>query len=148
VTRARARGFTLLEVAIVLAISAIAALLVLPQWLPPSDPLLEPDAEISGWLADARQQAIAARQTVTVYVDTRAARVRMDTSAASGAAAWREGDLPRHVLAAIEPPGARARFAFRPTGAAVGDTLRVRTRDGMRQLTVDRWSGEVQHVAP
>lgn len=146
-TRAR-RGFTLLEISIVLAISAIAALLVFPQWVDRGDAILEPPAQMATWLISARQQAIAARQTVTVIVDARAARLHMDTSGSSGSGEWRSGELSRDMIAAFEPPGTRHTFTFRATGAARGDTVHMRTRDGPWQLTIDRWNGEVLHVAP
>lgn len=142
------RGFTLLEVSMVLAISAIAALLVFPLWTDRRDAVLEPPAQVAALLADARQQAIGARQTVTMVLDARLARVRMDTSGSSGSGEWRSGELSRDLIAAFQPPGARYAFTFRATGAACGDTMHVRARDGMWRLTIDRWNGEVQYVAP
>lgn len=142
------RGFTLLEVSIVLAISAIAALLVMPQWVDRDDDPVEPPAQVASWLAAARQQAIDARQTVTLHIDARAARVQIDTSGPSGGGVWRSDVLSRELIGAFDPPGARYTFTFRATGAAHGDTIRLRARDGRWHLTIDRWNGEVQRVAP
>jgi len=147
-TRTARRGFTLLEIAVVLAISTIAALLVFPQWAERSEAPMAPPAQVAAWLVEARQQAIGARQTVTVHLDARAAQVQMDTSGASGSGIWLREPLSRELSSAFEPPDARYTFAFRPTGAAQGDTVRVRTSDGLWRLAIDRWNGEVQYVAP
>lgn len=147
-TRTARRGFTLLEIAVVLGISTIAALLVFPQWAEQREAPMAPPAQVAAWLAEARQQAIGARQTVTVHLDARAAQVQMDTSGASGSGVWLREPLSRELSSAFEPPSARLAFEFRATGAARGDTVRVRTSDGIWRLTIDRWSGEVQYVAP
>jgi len=146
--RTARRGFTLLEISIVLAISAIAALLVFPQWVDRDDAPLEPPAQVARWLAEARQQAIGARQTVTLHLDARAARVQIDTSGSSGGGLWRSDVLSRELIGAFDSPDARYSFAFRATGAARGDTIRLRAPDGAWHLTIDRWNGEVQRVAP
>lgn len=147
VQRAGRRGFTLIELSVVLAIVAITALLVTPMWWP--DEASEPDAaaELASVLEAARDQARRARQVVTVRIDGALGALTIDTSGSAGRDRWRDASLPDATRGTLEPLETRATFVFRPSGATEGDTLRVRTPNGVVRLSVDTWSGEVQRVA-
>jgi len=107
-TRARP-GFTLLEVAVVLAITVIGGLLVLPRWNRPlatdaagADALFDGDAPgtlLARTLLLARGHAIATRQVVTVRFDVANRTMRAEVLAATGAG-LRTATRARHVVEA------------------------------------------------
>jgi len=147
----RRRGFTLLETAIVLAITAVGALLVLPTWpsaLAPDAPRdASPGAELAAALADARRHAIAARQLVMVRVDVSHQRVRVDTAGTHGRGVWRDGPLPLSADESLVTADTVALYVFRPTGAAQGRPMSIRHASGWTIVAIDPWSGEVRRVA-
>jgi prepilin-type N-terminal cleavage/methylation domain-containing protein len=146
-TRRARRGFTLLETGVVLAITALAALLVLPIWLGAERSAISADEEpFTSLLDGARRQAHLARQRVTVTVDMALQLVQVDTSGTNGDGTWQRFSLDRETLTQVDATVARATFTFRANGSAHGDSLRVRTADGWHWLTVDPWSGEVRHA--
>lgn len=138
------RGFTLLELSVVVALVAIAALLVTPQWWPADAEPADVAETLRTQLEEARAQARRARQLVTVRLDATLGRLTIDTSGTAGGARWRDLPLPEASRGTFEPSDARATFVFRPTGAAFGDSVRVRTPGGAVWLSVDPWSGEVR----
>jgi hypothetical protein len=81
---------------------------------------------------------------VTVRVDAALGRLTVDTSGTSGRDRWRDVPLPEASRGTFEPADLRATFVFRPTGATTGDSVRVRTPEGLMSLSVDTWSGEVR----
>ena len=137
-------GYTLLELSVVVALVAIAALLVTPQWWPADAEPADAAETLRTQLEEARDQARRARQVVTVRVDAALGRLTVDTSGTSGRDRWRDVPLPDASRGAFEPADLRATFVFRPTGAATGDSVRVRTAQGVVRLSVDAWSGEVR----
>ncbi|HKS06008.1 MAG TPA: prepilin-type N-terminal cleavage/methylation domain-containing protein [Gemmatimonadaceae bacterium] len=140
--RAR-RGFTLWEMSIVLAISAVAALLVIPAWsnLGENQP---PEAGnmITSLLRDARRVAIANRQTVVVRVDPVSGMFRVDTAGAAGTGLYSDGTLTVNAWESLETDLARLTFVFRPTGAAWGDSVLVRGAEQTIVVSLNPWTGE------
>ncbi len=139
--RAR-RGFTLWEMTIVLAIMAVTALLVAPQWARLGDaPAAVTGQPILDALRDARRLAITAHQVVALRIDPSSGRYRVDTSGVAGTGLYFEGSLELGALESMESEQPRVQFIFRPTGATYGDTVRVRSANGSVLIAVDPWSG-------
>lgn len=144
------RGFTLLETAIVLAITAIGALLVLPLWptalrAPAADDT--PGGAIAQTLSAARQQAIGARQDVLVYVDVRQQRLRMDTVSVHGRGVWQQRPLPLAPNELLVTSDTTALVHFHSSGAAQSTPMALRHAAGWLSIVIDPWSGEVIRVA-
>lgn len=144
---ARRAGFTLLETAIVLAITFIGAMLVLPQWplasMPGAEAAIETGAPLARALMTARRQAISARQVVTVHIDPTRRTLRVDTAGTSGRGTWQDEALPLGEGESTDPSDSLATFTFRPSGAAHGRRLRLRHPGGWVEFSVDPWHGEV-----
>lgn len=143
------RGLTLLETAIVLAITAIGALLVLPLWpsaLRDPEPDGTPGSLLTLALRDARQHAVRERQDVVVYLDVRQQQLRMDTIGTSGRGVWREEALPLAANELLVTRDTAAVVRFRASGAAQGAPLSLRHASGWLSIELDPWSGEVTRV--
>lgn len=151
VARRDRRGFTLLETAIVLAITAIGALLVLPQW--PSALTTDrqtdeaPGASLARELAAARRHAIASRQQVDVRLDVLRSRLRADTAGAYGRGVWRDTVLPLDAGEMLVTNDTAMLVRFLPSGASQSGRMTLRHPYGWVAITVDPWSGEVHRVA-
>jgi len=147
----RRRGFTLLETAIVLAITAIGALLVMPRWPAATSSDVMTDgtsgAALSTALREARQHAIAKRQLVVVHLDAEQQRMRVDTAGPDGRGVWRDTVLPLAPDEMLVTADTVALYVFHPTGAAQGRPVALRHASGWLDLRVDPWNGEVMRVA-
>ena len=147
----RRRGFTLLETAIVLAITAIGALLVLPMWPAATSSDVRTDGSPGGALAtalsDARRHAIAKRQLVAVHLDVEHQRMRVDTTGTDGRGVWLDTVLPLAPDETLVTADTVAMYVFHPTGAAQGRPMALRHASGWLDLRVDPWTGEVMRVA-
>ena len=140
-TRAR-RGFTLWEMTIVVAIMAVTALLVLPQWTRLGNaPTAATGQPILDALRDARRLAITAHQVVALRIDPVSGRYRVDTSGVAGTGLYFEGTLGFGALESMESDQPRLQFVFRSTGATFGDTVIVRSANESVLIAVDPWSG-------
>jgi prepilin-type N-terminal cleavage/methylation domain-containing protein len=136
-------GFTLWEMSIVLAISAVAAMLVIPAWsnLGENQP---PEAGnmITSLLRDARRVAISNRQTVVVRVDPVSGMFRVDTTGTAGTGLYGDGTLTVNAWESLETDLVRLTFVFRPTGAAWGDSVLVRGAEQTIVVSLNPWTGE------
>jgi len=141
VKRARG-GFTLWEMAIVLAVMAIAAVLVAPAItrLGESPPPRIADAVLA-LLRDARKAAIDRNATVTLRLDPVSGRYRADTTGVAGTGLLAEGTLALGATETLVTDRARLVYLFRPTGAAFADTVLVRGAGKTVLVSVDPWSG-------
>lgn len=136
------RGFTLWEIAMVLAIMAVTAAIVVPQWTRFGDESEHaPGQVVLNALRDARRLAIESRQIVALRLDPLSGVYQVDTSGVAGSGVFFEGQLELGALESIESDLARVQFVFRPTGATFGDTLTFRTSSGTVMIAVDPWSG-------
>ncbi|GAB1342069.1 pilus assembly FimT family protein [Gemmatimonas sp.] len=148
------RGFTLLETAIVLAITVIGGLLVLPQWnaartgpagvSTAANANEAPGASLAGALLEARQRAILHRQVVTVRMNRELALIRIDTTGGNGTGLWAELPLQLEDGVTLETRDPITLVEFQPSGSAISDSLPIRSRAGWSALVVDAWSGEVR----
>lgn len=145
------RGFTLLETAIVLAVTAIGALLVLPLWPSASgrDSLSDaaPGDALVAALSSARTQAIRARQITIVRMDPFRQHLRIDTMGPDGRGVWRDTVLPLAPDELLVTADTAALILFRPTGAAESRPMALRHASGWITVRVDAWNGEVTRVA-
>lgn len=147
----RRRGFTLLETAIVLAVTAIGALLVLPLWpsasgrSPGSDEA--PAAALTAALSGARSQAIRARQVVIVRIDPFRQHLRIDTVGANGRGVWRDTVLPLLADEMLVTADTADVVRFHPTGAAESRPMALRHATGWITMRIDPWDGEVTRAA-
>lgn len=141
--RAR-RGFTLWEMSIVLAITALVAAVVIPAMVGPqfgNDPVPQVGDEIVGLLRDARRAAIDYDQVVTVRVDPTSGNFQVDTTGAYGTGMYSNGQLSLGAYESLVTDLPRLVYVFRPTGAAFGDSVGVRGANGAATVFVDPWSG-------
>ena len=139
--RAR-RGFTLLEMSITLAVMAVASLLVVPAIvdLGQVPPRRTADALI-GLLQASRDAAISRNITVTLIVDPVTGKYRIDSIGMFGRGPVTEGELDLGSTERLETDLARLQYTFRPTGAAQGDSVRVRGVDSAVVVSIDPWNG-------
>jgi prepilin-type N-terminal cleavage/methylation domain-containing protein len=137
------RGFTLWELVLVLTLLGVMAGVTLPaftglgmaQETQPADAVLH-------LLRDARRLAIARGSEVSVLLDPASRRYRVDTTGLTGG----RGTLVDTTLVlasgtTLAADSARVRFRFLATGAAIADTLRIRTNGKQLTVTVDPWEG-------
>ncbi|WP_158238341.1 MULTISPECIES: GspH/FimT family pseudopilin [Luteimonas] len=146
----RGRGFTLLEVLVVVAIMGMAATAVMLT-LPDDDATLYRQADDFGRrLQHARDEAILGGRTIQVSVDAAGYRFsRRDfgqwlpfDEGPFGATAWDAG-----VEAALPPRQPRLGFRFGPTGDGDAQTLRLVRGDARVDISVEP-AGSVRIHAP
>jgi len=138
----RRAGFTLLEMAIVLAVMAIASLLVAPalaRFGTESPPRSED--RLLTLLADARKAAITHGAQATLRLDPTSGAYRADTTTTMGTGVLGEGVLDLAMEERLVTPLPRLTFVFKPTGAAFADTVVVRGTTSSVLVGVDPWSG-------
>ncbi len=135
-------GFTLLEMAIVLAIMAVSAMLVAPalsrmgQGKPPAI-----GDDVIKLLNDARTIAITRNETVTLRLDPVSGRYRADTAGISGSGELGEGTMTLGAQETLVTDLPRLVYVFHPTGSAFADSVLVRGAGAARLVTVDPWNG-------
>jgi prepilin-type N-terminal cleavage/methylation domain-containing protein len=141
VTRSR-RGFTLVEMAIVLAIMLIAGGLVVPALvdLGRTPQRRTADALLS-LLNASRKLAIAHNVTVTVALDPKSGDYRIDSTGYYGAGLVVQSQIDLLGMESMATDAPRLNYTFKPTGAAMGDTVRIRGADSSVVIGVDPWSG-------
>jgi prepilin-type N-terminal cleavage/methylation domain-containing protein len=139
--RAR-RGFTLLEMGIVLAIMAVSAMLVAPalsrmgQGKPPAV-----GDDVMKLLTDARKIAIERNETVTLRLDPVSGRYRADTIGIAGSGELGEGTMVLGAQETLVTDLPRLVYVFHPTGSAFADSVLVRGAGVSALVYVDPWSG-------
>ena len=146
-TRTR-RGFTLLEMGIVLAIMAVSAILVAPAFgrIGQNKPPLTGDAMLK-LLHDSRQIAIERNETVTLRIDPTSGRYRADTVGVSGVGELGEGTLTLGAQETMVTDLLRLTYVFHPTGSAFADTVLVRGGTTAVLVSVDPWNGVAYALA-
>jgi prepilin-type N-terminal cleavage/methylation domain-containing protein len=142
------RGFTLIEMAIVLAIMAVTAMLVAPALsrMGQGKPAGVGD-DVVKLLHDARMIAITRNETVTLRLDPASGRYRADTVGIAGSGELGEGTMTLDARETLETSLPRLVYVFHPTGSAFADTVLVRGAGGAALVSVDAWNG-VAYAAP
>jgi Tfp pilus assembly protein FimT len=136
------RGFTLWEITIVFALVALGAALVIPSWVDfGENPSAAPGDAVVALLRDARKLAIEQSQTVAVRIDPSTLYFRVDTTGANGTGLYADGTIEMSTYETLETDRRRLSYYFRPTGAALGDTVAVRGGAYAVTVAVDPWSG-------
>jgi general secretion pathway protein H len=146
------RGYSLMELVVVLAILAVAALLVGPAVGRTVNDVRgrAEAAAVSAFLRGAREQAVVRRHTLEVILDSDAHTLLLRRPAREG-----QVDVPARrtfsALLRIEGGPASAGVAFLPHGMSSGGRVTVDAPGGRRHLiTVDALTGRVttQRVSP
>ena len=141
-SRRRRRGFTLLEMGIVLAVMAVSAMLVAPalarmgQGRPP-----QVGEDVVKLLNDARKIAIERNETVTLRLDPVSGRYRADTVGVAGSGELGEGAMTFGAQETLVTDLPRLVYVFHPTGSTFADTVLVRGAGASALVSVDRWNG-------
>jgi general secretion pathway protein H len=136
------RGFTLVEVVVVLVILAVTAAAVAPALLSPAPRGPEAAAaEVVRLLSSARRLAVDRAQPVSLALNPTAGTWRAVAEPAGDSLGAGTLALPEGVTLTAEGP---ARFVFHPMGGATGGWLTL--SDGARtaRVQVDRWTGEAR----
>ncbi len=140
-----ARGFTLLELIVTLAVLALAAAVVTPAVGRGAD-TLRARAEVAGFAATlrhAREQAIHAQRTHRVTIDAEGHRMAIVVPAAGEEAARATRALsPRLTIEALQAP----EVVFDARGMASGGDFKLTSGGLVYRVTVDRLTGRVRSV--
>jgi prepilin-type N-terminal cleavage/methylation domain-containing protein len=142
----RARGFTLVEIVVVLAIAGLAAAVAVPALGSVLRADSSPSAPVAELLDKARRSAMERERRVTVVVSPETGRYWVWADTLNGRTSLASGILALGNGATFERTQPRLTVAFDALGAASGDTLVVRTAQGTDLVTADRWTGEVHAI--
>jgi len=139
------RGFTIVEILVVLAILGITAAAVVPALARATeeDDVTATARGVERVLLAARTTALerAARIDVELIPLPEAARYWVHTQ---GGALLDSGTIVLAGSSRIQSPVPRPRFRFGPTGIVDGDSLLVLGTAGARVLVIDRWTGAIR----
>ena len=137
------RGFTLLEVVVVLLVVAVAVGLVAPT-IGRSVESVRARAEVAGFsatLRHAREQAITTRHQHTVVVDPTSRVVTVTVE--EDDVRWTRALSPRLTIHATTPDALTIRFE--PQGTSSGGAFRLRSGAVTYRVTVDAVTGRVRN---
>lgn len=139
------RGFTLLEVIVVLAILALTAGVVAPAVFRATreDDLTRATGQVTTLLARARLTAVERGTPVSVTIAPESGEYAVMIERGDTSALLERGRLDWGGGARLVSTARRPRFRFDPLGTAEGDSLSVLGSTGHRIVALDRWTGEV-----
>jgi len=143
------RGFTLLEVIVVLAILAITAGVVAPALFRATrqDDLTHATSEITTLLGRARLAAVERGTPVSVTLTPESGEYAVTIERGDTTALLEEGTLDLDGGVRLVSTVRRPQFRFDPLGTAEGDSVSVLGPTGHRVVALDRWTGEVTRDA-
>ena len=141
---ARARGFSLLEMLLVMAIIAFAGLLAASAMTGGFDGirLRSAASEVAAQLRFTRAQAIATGKRQDFSIDPHAHQWRAPKD--------RHGTLPKQLGIAfygareVQPSASEGGIAFFPDGASTGGRIRLSAKNAVRDIDVAWLTGEVR----
>jgi type II secretion system protein H len=133
-----ARGFTLIEIVVVLVILGVVAAVSVPAFrdTTPPNALRDGAAGVVHVLERARLTAVMSGHRVAVTVDPVAARYWIDSPEVSGTF-----ELPGGVT--LWSDRARAHVSFDASGTASADLLALQANGRTAPILVDRFTGEI-----
>ena len=141
------RGFTLVELVVVLAVAGVAAGVAVPAFGRLLDAVPAPSAPVAELLDRARRTAVERAVPVTVTVLPVSRRYWVWAETGAGRAQVADGVLALPEGARLATSGPRIHVRFTPSGPATGDTVAVWTAAGVERVTVDSWTGAVRVAA-
>jgi general secretion pathway protein H len=139
-----ARGFTLLELIVTLAVLALAAAVVTPAVGRGTD-TLRARAEVAGFAATlrhAREQAIHAQRTHRVTIDAEHHKMEIALAAGEDPPRATRALSPRLTIEALQAP----EVVFDARGMASGGDFKLTSGGLVYRVTVDRLTGRVRSV--
>lgn len=138
----RRSGFTLWELSMVLLVMAVAATLAAPAFarFGAEQPSRGAD-QLVGLLRDARKASFEHNASVTLRLDPKTLKYRVDTTTPTGGGVLAEGSIELEAGERIETDKLRLIYLFRPTGAAFADSVVVRGGGAPLVVRVDPWNG-------
>jgi type II secretion system protein H len=138
------RGFTLIELVVVMVILGIAAAVVVPAFARLDEEPAGTRAahRLAALVRSARSLALRRGERVSLVVAPAADRYFVRSEATGDSLAAGTIDLPRTVTVTAESAGG-TRFEFDAAGRGSGGSLIVREGAAVRAIEVDPWTGEV-----
>ncbi len=141
---ARARGFTLLELIVTMAIVAVVVGLTIPT-IGRSTEAIRVRAEVAGFsalLRHARERAIVSQKAQAVVVDVAAHRISVRAGGPEGEVRETRALPERLTVEASPPPALTVRFE--PQGGSSGGDFRLTSGAVTYRVTVDALTGRVR----
>ena len=140
------RGFTLVEMVVVMIIAAVAVGVTAPALMRMAGVRGdEGDATpLAALLRAARREAVEGGVVASLYLDPETRNFRIDTAGPAGAGVLTESLLEMDPGVTLANDSLRVRFIFRPDGSVFGDTLMVHGQWGSSRVSVDRWTGAIR----
>jgi len=139
------RGFTLVEVVVVIAILGITAAAVVPALARATteDDLTRGARALGDVLDAARSRALERTRSVSVTLVPETGRYWVS----AGAEPLDSGILGLDPGVRLQSPAPRPSFRFDPLGTADGDSVLLVGPSGARALSLDRWTGALRAPA-
>ena len=142
--RLRGRGYTLIEIVVVLSIVAIVTAMVVPSMMDraPAAELRSAD-DVAALLRAGRRAALEQAVPVVVTLEPAARSYLVETDAGDSTSVLAQGVLALAPSVRLESDRSTTRFVFDRFGIAEPDSVHVIGEAGSAVVLVDRWTGEI-----